>query len=248
MKPSHITKPYRKNFEYASTKLAEPTVHAHFNITKAHQTPSQETSPKLFFLFHIRQTKDHLPSLIYSIVCEWGKRLQLLMLNKKKLLYLAYIFWPVKMRRCNERPRPAGPPSSHTHESTTARTHGSVRMMRRPPTQTRAAAGRQAPGGMDRRGRRAPMTSAAALFPSRPVPSPRTHAPRDGRPPPPPRRRRWLTNPTTDVSSRSPGTRVRVPFRASRNFRRSRPRPLVLAPRPAAQLLPVGRAPAAAGP
>ena len=123
MKPSHTTKPYRKNFEYASTKLAEPTVHAHFYITKAHQTPSQETSPKLFFLlFHIRQTKDHLPSLIYSIVCEWGKRLLLLMLNKikKKLLCLAYIFWPLKMRRCNERPRPAGPPSSHTHESTTA--------------------------------------------------------------------------------------------------------------------------------
>jgi len=180
------------------------------------------------------------------------------MLNKIKKSYRTWlIFWSVKMRRCclkkrkkmrrcNKRPRPARPPSSHTH-----RVHDracSVRTRRPPPTQTRAAAGRQAPGGMDRRGRRAPMTSAAALFPSRPVPSPRTHAPRAGRPPPPPRRHRWLTNPTTDVSSRSPGTRVRVPFRASRNFRRSRPRPLVLARRPAAQLLPVGRAPAAAGP
>ena len=130
------------------------------------------------------------------------------MLNKikKKLLCLAYIFWPLKMRRCNERPRPAGPPSSHTHESTTARAHGSVRMMRRPPTQTRAAAGRQAPGGMDRRGRRAPMTSAAALFPSRPVPSPRTHAPlRAGRPPPPPPLANEPNHPHVS-SSRSTGT------------------------------------------
>jgi hypothetical protein len=86
------------------------------------------------------------------------------------------------------------------------------------PKKNRAAAGRAGQGTRRADGLPHAMTAAALAA-----------TPRAGRPP---ARGRLANEPNPAHVGCSPRAVVRVPFRASRNFRRSRPRPLVLASPP----------------